>query len=108
MKFKVAGGANETSTKPIGVRRLVEVNGSQWKSMEVNGSQWKSMEVNGRPQLQIAVAERKLLYVSLSMSLGVVSQFANLQCISHLIQGLRVSSGRWQVASGKWQVSQHV
>jgi len=62
---------------------------------------WKSMDVNGRPQLPIAVAERKLLYVSLSMSLGVVSQFTNLQCISDLIQGLRVSSGRWQVASGK-------
>jgi hypothetical protein len=76
--------------------------------MDVNGSQWKSMEVNGRPQLQIAVAERKLLYVSLSMSPGIVSQFANLQCISDRIQDLRVSTGRWELASGKWQVSQYV
>ena len=82
--------------------------GSQWMSMDVNGSQWMSMEVNGRPQLQIAVAERKLLYVSLSMSPGMVSQFANLQCISDPIQDLPVSTGRWEVASGKWQVSQHV
>jgi len=71
-------------------------------------SQRKSMEVNGRPQLQIAVAERKLLYVSLSMSRGIVSQFANLQCMSDRIQDLRESTGRWEVASGKWQVSQHV
>jgi hypothetical protein len=66
------------------------------------------MEVNGRPQLQIAVAERKLLYVSLSMSPGIVSQFANLQCISDRIQDLRESTGHWEVASAKWQVSQHV
>jgi len=85
LKFKVAGGANEISTKPIGVRHLVEV--------------------NGRPQLQIAVVEGKLLSVSLSMSLGVVSQFANLQGNSDFIQGLWVSSGHWQVASGKWQVA---
>jgi hypothetical protein len=91
-----AAGVNDTSTKPIGVRCLVEV----------NGCQWKSMEVNGRPQLQIAVAERKLLHVSLSMSPGTVSQFANLQCISDRIQDLPVSTGRLEVVSGKWQVSQ--
>jgi len=28
------------------------------------------MEVNGRPHLKIEVAEQKLIYVSLSMSLG--------------------------------------
>jgi hypothetical protein len=88
--------------------KSMEVNGSQWKSMEVNGSQWKSMEVNGRPQLQKAVAERKLLYVSLSVSPGIMSQFPNLLCISDRIQDLRVSTGRWEVTSGKWQVSQHV
>jgi len=43
-KFNVAAGVNDTSTKPIGVRCLVEVNGCQWMSMEVNGCQWKSME----------------------------------------------------------------
>jgi len=64
------------------------------------------MEVNGRPQLQIEVAERKLLHVSLSMSPGILSQFTNLQCISDRIQDLPVSTGRWEVASGKWQVSQ--
>jgi len=66
------------------------------------------MEVNGRPQLQIAVAERKLLYVSQSMSPGIMSQYANLQWISDRIQDLGVSTGHWEVASGKWQVSQHV
>ena len=76
--------------------------------MDVNGSHWKSMEVNGRPQLKIAVAERNRLYVSLSMSPGIVSQFANFQCISDRIQDLRVSTGRWELASGKRQVSQHV
>jgi hypothetical protein len=58
--------------------------------MDVNGSQWKSMEVNGMPQLQIAVAERKLLYVSLSRVPGIVSQIANIQCISDHIQDLRL------------------
>jgi len=59
------------------------------------------MEVNGRPQLKIEVAKQKLMYVSLSMSLGVVSQFRDSQCIADLIQGLRPTLGSWQVASGK-------
>jgi len=37
--------------------------------------------------------------VSLSMSLGVVSQFGDFQCISDLIRGLRLTITSWQVAS---------
>jgi len=96
-KFNVAAGVNDTLMKPIGVRGWVEV----------NGCQWKSMEVNGRPQLQIAVTERKLLYVSRSLSLGIVRQFGTLLCISVRISDLRVSTGRWEVASGMSQLSQH-
>jgi hypothetical protein len=59
------------------------------------------MEVNGRPQLKIEVAEQKLMYVSLSMSLGVVSEFSDFQCIGDLIRGLRLTIGSWQVASSK-------
>jgi hypothetical protein len=63
------------------------------------------MEVNGRPKLKIEVAEQKLMYVSLSMTLGVVSQFGDFQCIGDLIRGLRLTIGSWEVASGKWQVA---
>jgi len=44
------------------------------------------------------------MYVSLSMSLGVVSQFGDFQYIGDLIRGLRLTIGSWQVANGKWQV----
>ena len=57
------------------------------------------MEVNGRPQLKLEVAEQKLMYVSLSMSLGIVSQFRDFQCIGDRIQGLRLTISSWQVAS---------
>ena len=63
------------------------------------------MEVNRRPQLKIEVAEQKLMYVPLSMSLGVVSQFGDFRCIGDRIRGLRLTIARWQVASGKWQVA---
>jgi len=49
------------------------------------------MEVNGRLQLKIEVAKQKLMYVSLSMSLGVVSKFGDFQCIGDLIRSLRLS-----------------
>jgi len=65
-------------------RSLVEVSGSQWKATIENGS-----------------GGAKLMYVSLSMSLRVVSQFTDFQCIGDLIRGLLVTSGTWQVASGK-------
>jgi len=67
--------------------------------MEVNGSQWKTTIAKSSGGVKTAVW---------SMSPGIMSQFANLQCISDRIQDLRVSTGRWEVASGKWQVSQHV
>jgi hypothetical protein len=54
------------------------------------------MEVNGRPQLKIEVAEQKLMYVSLSMSLEIVSQFGDYQCIGDVIPGLRLA-----LAAGK-------
>ena len=95
----MAAGVNDTSTKPIGVRSLVEVNGSQWKSMEVNRSQWKATIANSSGGAKTAVW---------GMSPAIMSQFANLQCISVRIQDLRVSTGRWEVASGKWHVIQPV
>ena len=61
------------------------------------------MEVNGRPQLKIEVAEQKVMYVYLSMSLGVVSEFGDFQCIGNLIRGLRLTISSWQVCwHGIW------
>jgi len=45
------------------------------------------------------------MYVSLSMSLGVVSQFGDFPCIGDLIRSLRLTICSWQVAGGKWQVT---